>query len=140
MIQVKMFRDEERGRRLYGAILCCDWCKRQITDLGLALYKWQDDEQGIPLPGTFILLHKGECDEAHNQLHNANRWPWNEATALLGFLINNSQGQSELSQPLWPLIVGRSCPTAQLEGVRHVAESILNNPENRPPRVNDLAF
>jgi len=139
MLQVNLYQDEETGRKYYGPILCCDLCKKQITDLNLALYKWQNDERRNPVHGTFCVLHKGKCDEVHNQTYNAERWPWNEATTLLALLINNSQGKSEKSQDLWPHLVEHYCPDEQLEGVQQVAGRILKDPVNRPPSVNDLA-
>lgn len=140
MIQMKMRLDADSGRRYYAPVLCCDICKRPITNLDLSLYKWKNDEEGHPVPGEFVLLHKGDCDDLHNQRYNAERWSWGEGTALVGFMINNAQAQEENSEnlALWPHLIERYCPDEQLAGVQRVATNILRDPENRPPSLNDL--
>lgn len=140
MIQMTMFKDETTGKKFYKPIFCCDACRKQITNADFALYKWQDDEEGNPIPGTFVLLHKGVCDEAHNRVYSAARWAWDEATSLLGRLINNAQGEDEESLILWPHLVEHYCPFEQLRGVEQVSSRILRNPTNRPPSINDIAL
>ena len=139
MIQVKMRLDDETGRRYYAPVLCCDVCGKPITDLDLSLYKWKNDAEHRPVPGTFALLHKGDCDTVHNQRYNAEDWLWNEGAAMIGLIINNAQGMDKMSVDLWPDLVQHYCPDEQLEGVQRVSASILRNPGNRPPSLNDLS-
>lgn len=129
-------RDNEDGTARYGPVLTCAVCQRPIENIALALYKWQQDEQGQPAAHSLVILHKGACDEAHNRAHNAGRWPWSEGTAFLGYLVNASQMTSE--RHLWPWLISHYCPDDQLEEVQKVAEWILKDPDNRPPGLHDL--
>ena len=139
MIQMTMHQDEASGRRYYAPVLCCDVCGEPITDLDLSIYKWKNDAERRPVPGTFALLHKGDCDTVHNQRYNAEDWLWNEGTTMVGLMINNAQGRDKMSVNLWADLVEHYCPAEQLADVQRVSASILRNPENRPPSINDLS-
>lgn len=138
MITIKMIQHEDKPP-MYCPMFLCDVCGKQITDAQMALYKWEDDEERNPKAGTFIMAHKGICDQTHNLRHDAQAWPWDEFTTLLGLLINNSQ-QEEDKVKLWPYLIENFCPDDQLEQVSKIAKRIFEHPEDRPPSLKDFAY
>jgi hypothetical protein len=141
MIQIKFIsRQDESKPGLYAPVFCCDWCKQQIDNGDMALYKWQDTDNRLPVPGSVVILHKGDCDEAHNQKHQASSWPWDELTTLLAHLVNNTQPTRSESWNIWPYLVNHYCPDEQLAAVAKVAQRGIDYPNDRPPLLEDFTL
>jgi hypothetical protein len=107
MITIELEINHPQGKPdLLCPVMVCDWCKQKITNGNRAMFKFRYAEgTATPTFESIVVLHKGDCDQAHTRKTGMDT-PWNEATQLMGQLINN-MGIS------WAYLIKEYCPHEQ---------------------------